>query len=400
VIHVKHESIDQTLQLRKVAEPALAPEPAPAWYSRCIAFGRARPWFIGIVVAPTLASTIYYGFIAADLYVAEARFVVRSASQPQGITSLGAFLQTVGFSRSTDDTFSVHEYMQSRDIVAKLSREKDLVSLLTRPEGDFVRRYPPPWGRRTFEQLYETYKSFIDVEFDTSTGVSTLQVEAFRPDDAVRLSRAILASSEALINRMNDRARRDTVDMAEADVRRAEKRVADAQLAITQYRLKTKDLDPRAQATTSYTLVGQLSLQLANAQAQLRQLEIASPASPQLAPLRGSVAALQAQVDRENARLTGRGDSAALQLSEYERLQLEQQFATMALTSATASLETARQTAARQQLYLEEIVAPQLPDYPIYPRRLLDIALVLLFSSLIYGISWLVSASVREHSGR
>ncbi|HTC84477.1 MAG TPA: hypothetical protein VK683_08975, partial [Rhizomicrobium sp.] len=179
-----------------------------------------------------------------------------------------------------------------------------------------------------------------------------------------------------------------------------ERRVADAQLAITQYRLKTKDLDPRAQATASYTLVGQLSLQLANAQAQLRQMEAASPTSPQLAPLRSSVAALQTQVDRENAKLTGRSDSTAVQLSEYERLQLEQQFATTALASATASLETARQNAARQQLYLEEIVTPQQPDYPIYPRRLLDIALVFLFSSLLYGISWLVSASVREHSGR
>jgi len=116
--------------------------------------------------------------------------------------------------------------------------------------------------------------------------------------------------------------------------------------------------------------------------------------------LRASVAALQAQLARANSELTGHDNSTTVQLSEFERLQLEQEFATKALASATASLETARQNAARQQLYLEEIVTPQLPDYPIYPRRLLTIALVLALSLLVYGIGWLVGASVREHAGR
>jgi capsular polysaccharide transport system permease protein len=294
----------------------------------------------------------------------------------------------------------VHDFIESRDIVTELARRNDLVALLSRPEGDMIRRYPPIWGRRNFEQLYESYKTFVHVEFDTSTGISTLEVKAFRPEDSAHLARAILASSENLINRMNDRARQDTVAMAEADVKRAEKRVADAQVAITAYRLRTRDLDPRAQATASYTLAGQLSLQLANARAQLRQMETASPASPQLPPLRASVSALEAQLARANAELTGRGNSTTVQLSEFERLQLEQDFATKALASATLSLETARQSAARQQLYLEEIVTPQMPDYPILPRRLLTIFLVLAISLLLYGIVWLVGASLREHAGR
>ncbi len=397
---LKHELPEEAVRLHKLGPlPGQAVRSTRLW-DRFAAAIRTRPWFFVVVVIPTLAAILYYGLIASDLYVAEARFVVRTPSQTAGPTSLGALLQNAGFSRSTDDTFSVHDFIQSRDIVAELSRKNDLVTLLSRPEGDFLRRYPPIWGRRNFEQLYESYNNFVNVEFDTSTGISTLQVQAFRPDDSVRLARAVLASSESLINRMNDRARRDLVETGEADVRRAEKRVADAQLAITAYRLRTRDLDPRAQATASYTLAGQLSLQLANARAQLHQLETASPSSPQLPPLRAGVAALQTQLARANAELTGNNNSTTMQLSQFERLQLEQDFATKALASATASLETARQNAARQQLYLEEIVTPQRPDYAIYPRRLLTIALVLLVSLLVYGIGWLVGASVREHSGR
>ena len=79
--------------------------------------------------------------------------------------------------------------------------------------------------------------------------------------------------------------------------------------------------------------------------------------------MRASVAALEAQLARTNAELTGQNNSTTVQLSQFERLQLEQDFATKALASATLSLETARQNAARQQLYLEEIVTPQRADY-------------------------------------
>jgi capsular polysaccharide transport system permease protein len=81
-------------------------------------------------------------------------------------------------------------------------------------------------------------------------------------------------------------------------------------------------------------------------------------------------------------------------------LLLEREFATKALASATASLETARLEAERQQLYLEAVVAPNESDYPLYPERLRAIFLIVTSALLLYGIGWLVSASVREHTGR
>ena len=370
------------------------------WLRKAIGFVKQKPWFAITVVIPTLLATLYYGIIASDLYVAETHFVIRSAAQPQGAASLGTFLQSVGFSRSTDDTFSVHDFIMSRDIVNDLAAKQNLKSILTRPEGDFIHRYPPAWGHNTFEQLFNSYKNLITVEYDTSTGISTLEVRAFRPEDAYSLAQGILSRSENLINRMNNRARADAVAAAQFDVNKAEKRVSRAQEAITQYRILTRDLDPKATATTSYTLLGQLLLQQANSRAQLAQLKSMSPNSPQIPSLNTTVSAIQAQINKANGQLTASKGSTTEHLSNYEKLLLEQEFATKALASASLSLETARQTANRQQLYLEEIVAPKVPDYAIYPKRILDTILVLMVSLLIYGIGWLISASVREHSGQ
>jgi capsular polysaccharide transport system permease protein len=60
------------------------------------------------VIIPTILAIIYYGLIASDVYISESRFVVRSP-QRQTQTGLNAFLAGTGFSRSQDDTYSVHD---------------------------------------------------------------------------------------------------------------------------------------------------------------------------------------------------------------------------------------------------------------------------------------------------
>jgi capsular polysaccharide transport system permease protein len=39
---------------------------------------RKRRWFIAVVVLPTLLAIVYYGFIAADVYVSDSQFLIRS----------------------------------------------------------------------------------------------------------------------------------------------------------------------------------------------------------------------------------------------------------------------------------------------------------------------------------
>jgi capsular polysaccharide transport system permease protein len=68
------------------------------------------------------------------------------------------------------------------------------------------------------------------------------------------------------------------------------------------------------------------------------------------------------------------------------------------LGSAFASLEAARLEAQRQQLYLETIAKPNLADYPLFPRRMVSFATIVVTCLLAYGIAWLLIASVREHA--
>jgi len=79
-------------------------------------WSRARILFALIVVLPTLCATIYFGFIAADQYASETRFLVRSPHRNAG-GLLSGFLQSTGFVRAQDDSYSVVDFIRSRDAV-------------------------------------------------------------------------------------------------------------------------------------------------------------------------------------------------------------------------------------------------------------------------------------------
>ena len=67
-------------------EPRLAlGQRAKASSARLLTALRRRLLFLAVVVLPTTAATVYYGFLASDAYVSESRFVIRSAQRPSKV---------------------------------------------------------------------------------------------------------------------------------------------------------------------------------------------------------------------------------------------------------------------------------------------------------------------------
>ena len=106
---------------------------------------------------------------------------------------------------------------------------------------------------------------------------------------------------------------------------------------------------------------------------------------------------LQTEIAKEMEKITGGENSLASKAAEYERLALEREFADKQLAGALASLELARNEAQRQQLYLETIAKPSLPDGPMYPRRLRGVLTTFVLGLVAWGILSMLLAGVREH---
>ncbi|MNH73605.1 Chain length determinant protein [compost metagenome] len=352
--------------------------------------------FAVVVLLPTLVAAIYFLFVASPRYVSEAHFVVQMASKQQP-SGLGVALQGVGISTNGTDSFAVHEYIRSRDALTTLQPRLNVQAMLSRPGVDVFSRFPAPGQGRTNEDLYKAFQRRVTVGYDTATGISTLRVQAFTPEDSRAIASALLDSGEALVNRLNDRAAAQDVEDAERSVLEAEQRLGDIQQRLTAYRNRESMLDPEVSAREGSALLGELQGTLASLRAERALIASQAPQSPQLPALDARIRAYEQQLAIERGKVAGDADSLATKVSGYEALMLERTLADRALTAASTARDAARDAARRQKLYLERVVNPNLPDKATEPRRWRGILAVLVTTLLLYGVGGLVWAGLREH---
>jgi capsular polysaccharide transport system permease protein len=379
------------LQAVRFGKPEVAPR---SWVSRV-----PLP-FVAIVVVPTVLAAIYYLLIASPQYVAHAKFVVRSRNV-EAQPTFSSLLSGAGLNAgSQTDAFEVQEYMASRDAAAELVKSHQFRAILARPEADFLARFPRPFEGTSFESLYKNFSRFVIVGMDSQTAISTLEVRAFRPQDARDVANALLDDGEALVNRLNERAMADAVTQTTRQLEEAETREAETQVDLTAFRNREKLIDPNRSSEANLELLGKLEGQLASMRAERAGLAASAPDSPQLPVLDRRIAAFDAQLNAERLRSVGEADSLAPKVGEYERLVLERDIAAKSVEAATAALEEARLEARRKQLYLERVVNPDLPDRPEQPKRWLTVLTVLVCSLVAYAIMTLFVAGFREHRQR
>lgn len=357
---------------------------------------RLKPLLWLTVILPTAFSAVYFGGYASDIYISESSFVVRSPKNQNALSGVGALLQGSGFSRAQDDTYTVQEYMRSRTALEQLQQSLP-VRQFYETQGDMLSRFNGLGFNSSQEAFYEYFKGRLNVDFDSVAGIATLRIRAFNADEGQQINQHLLQLGESLINRLNERARADTIQFAEQAVEKAEKSVKETADALTRYRVKNKFVDLPAQSSAQLSIISNLNSELIRVETQLAQLLSITPDNPQVSALQQRQKSLQKQLDQQSKALSGSDNSIATQTADYQRLVLDYDLAQQQLTTAMTSLQNTRNEADRQQLYLEVISQPSRPDWAAEPHRLYNILATLIIGLMLYGILSLLLASVREH---
>lgn len=384
--------------LMETLDASVSAERAPdfGWRTRRW-IGRQR-WFLLFVCLPVLVSAIYYGFVASDVYVSEARFVIKSPDQKRATSStLASLIQTTGLSAGEEQTNEVLDYVRSRNALGDLSKHLDVRAVYMRPEADWLSSYPQILRGDTFENLYKFYGSMVSTNLDHDTNLAVLRVKAFTPRDAHAVAAGLLDLSETLVNRLNARAEAKQIAEAESRVREAEGRVRDARIAMRQYRNSERLLDPTKEASGVLQVSTELTAQRAALEAQLQAIQASAPLNPAIPALRSRIVAIGAQINGQAGRATGTSSGLASKLAQYENLLVEQEFATQMFNTANASLEQSRAEALRQQFYLERVVEPDTPDMALLPHRLNEILTVAGVCLCLYMVGWMLVVGILEH---
>lgn len=349
------------------------------------------------VIIPTIALTIYYGAIASDIYISEAKFVIRSPDK-QSVSGLGVVLKSIGFNNAQDDSYIVRDYLGSRDAVRILDKNLGIKQKYSAESIDVFSRFGTFFQKDTFEDFYKYFTKRVTVNFDTSSAISELKVRAYTPEDAQNINQQLLAISEVVINRINTNAKNDLINYSKKEVEDAQNKATVAATNLANYRKGEAVYNPEGQSMITLQEISKLQDSLIQARTQINQAKALAPDNPQIEALQLRINTLESEIKKKSTQVIGRGDNSySNQSVDYQRLQLEQDLANKQLAAAMSAYEQAKNDLNKKQLYLERLVEPSKPDEALEPTRLRNIMSGFIFGLILWGVLRLFVAGVKEH---
>ncbi len=366
--------------------------------------GRHTRWvpllvFFLVVGLPTVTASVYYGLIASDQYVTEIQFGVRSAdAQRNDATSI--FQGMASASQIGLQSNIVVQYIRSRSIVDAVSEKIDLRKMFSRPSTDYFSRLDP---RASIEGLVDYWRGKVEPYFELTTGIVSVHIRAFTPQDSQAIGREVLSLSESLADDLSKRARADYVKFAQEQVEEAGEKLRKARQAMLEFRDRERSLDPNKEADAARLGISKLREELGKARTEyLTARARMGENSPMVVTLKDRIIALESLVREAEARLTG-SDSPrnSVPMSQnirgYEDVETDRQLAEKFYDVAVQSLQRAQFEASRRAMYLEVFVNPSLAERSTYPRRLVSVLIVSLAAFGVWVFLLMIYYSVREH---
>lgn len=355
--------------------------------------------FLLCVLSPVIVTATYLYTYAADQYASTLAFSVRSEGVGASIELLGGITDLSGSSSSSSDTDILFDYIQSQNLVTKIDDRLDLRAIWSRPAGDPVFSYDTSG---TIEDLLDHWERMIRISYDSGTGLMEVRTLAFSPEEATLIAREIFAESSAMINKLSDVARQDTIRYAHEELEGAVERLRAARQDLTRFRNHNQIVDPTADLQSQAGLLGSLQTQLTTTLIDLDLLrDTAQTGDPRIIQNERRVAVIEARITAERRKLGygGRGGSGnvmATLVGEYEGLVVDREFAEHSYTAALAGYDAAQAEARRKSLYLAAHVPPTTAEKSEYPQRKLLLFLVALFLFLGWSILVLIYYAIRD----
>ncbi|MBK0399981.1 hypothetical protein H0I76_12335 [Limibaculum sp. M0105] len=352
--------------------------------------------FAAFVLLPTLLAAAYYYLIAADRYVTEFRYAVRG-----GAASLGNETDQVAVSmgsgaalQAAADSFILEDYLRSYAAVSDVERTLPLRDMLGRDGGDPIRRYNvnlPP------EEIIDFWNGALDVRFDVVTGITSVSVALYTPEDSAAVARALAEELGILVDKLSEQAREEMLAYVEGEFVVAEQRLRESLDAIEEFRRENELVSPTETAELGSTVIATLTSEVTELRVRLRSLMVNVPNSPQIPVLTDRIASLEAQLAAERAALGGRSADSALpgQLSLFERLQNEYLIARDIYISTLELRQKARSNATLSMAQLVVFVPPRPAVWSIEPVRWLEVLIVFSAAFLVWLIGRILLASLR-----
>ena len=399
--------LPQTVPVGKIALPATEASPADRRakeilaIQRDIATRRRRKLMLllsrlaAFVFLPTLIAGYYFYAVATPMYSTKSEFLILTADGGGGGGGgLGGLLPSQF--ATGQDSIATQSYLQSKDAMLRLDRDVGFRSHFSQESVDPIQRLDPD---ATNEAAYKVYKKYVKLGYDPTEGVLRMEVATADPEVSRAFSEKLIDYAEERVDELSQEKRQDAVKTAQESLEDAKQERREAQRRMVELQ-ESSILDPEGEVANIRQLIGNVELQLQEKQIALQTLlGNARPNQARVDALRSEVTIMQAELDKQNARLnqaTESTDSLASQAAEIQMAQADLATADMVLQAALETKRASEIEANKQVRYLTVSVKPVASQDPSYPRSFENTLLAFLIFAGIYLLLSLTASVLRE----
>ncbi len=347
--------------------------------------------FFIVVLIPLALISVYYVFIASDIYVSEAKITVKQSGQIQ--SALNISIPLLGNPLVREDALLLQEYILSYDMLNHLEKTLKISKFYQDENIDFIKRLPKKFTREEFFKYYK--KNIVKVQYDDHNSVLIVNVYAFKPEIAYKINNEIILQCEKYINDISHRIAKEQMDFVEKELLYAYQKKQNAVSSLVRFQNTHRVVDPQQEIQANLAIISNLESQLAIQEAKLKEmLTYLNENSLQVQALKAQIDALKKQIEKEKSKLVGGQTLIAL---DYLNIKLTAEFFTDVYKATLSAFENARVEASRKIKNVVIVVSPNMPEEALYPKRAYNIALVSILLFLFYGIISIVVSVIKEH---
>lgn len=357
---------------------------------------RRQPILAAAAVA-SVAAGIFWGGIASDRYVSEAQIIIERTDMASGQSIDFASLLTGSGTGNRSDQLLLRQHLLSADMLKALDARLDLRSHYSDRQRDILTRM---WSREApLERFLDHYLDRTEVFFDDYAGVLTIKAQAYDPATSRAIAAMLVEEGERKMNDLAHRLAREQVAFLEKQVAQHAERFQSARQAVLTYQNQKGLVSPESTAENLAAVINRLEAQRTELQARrTAMLGYLSPQAPAVVEVDLQIAAVDQQIADERNRLASpKGKALNAAVEEFQRLQMQAQFAQDVYKTALVALEKGQIEATRTLKKVSAVQTPTLPEYPVQPYRLYNTVVFTLVALLLAGIVHLLTAIVRDH---
>jgi len=351
------------------------------------------------VALPLIVVSAYYFFWVSERYVSSTQLIVKDSGSSQVASPALGFL-VPGVGTDNQDAFLVVNYIQSLDMALYLDEQLKLAQYYQSDHHDVFSRLAVD---ATQEDYLEYYRSHIGVGHDETTGIITIEMQAFDPTFAQLLVETVTQKSEDFVNAVSNQLADKQVAFVKTEVELAQGKLRSTKQEILDFQNSNNVVSPEELTKGISSIIQGLEARLAEQRANLTAAKTyLNTDSSQIVSMMAEIGALEKQIEMEKVRLVGIGEEEGEQRlntlgAHFQNLELDLQFATDAYAASLKALEAARMEASGKLKHLMVVTQPSMAEKAEYPHKLYNLASLAIILLMLYGIVKMLVASIRDH---